>query len=100
MRDEAKRAIELRRKDASRIIIPLMLTPDLGCLPKIHADLEQFHYADFREVNRYEDTLKRLVYILKHPEIVRSLHGLEAFRDYQPWWQKTLAFIIDVILRQ
>ncbi len=72
---EVARALKRRSQDSRRIIIPLMLTSDTGCLSKIDPELEKLHFINFfpeKDQARHEVMLKTLVYDLKHLDDIRA----------------------------
>jgi len=68
VRVEAERALQLKRANPQRLIIPLLTTWDKSHLYAINRELENYQYADFREEGMYEQTLATLVYVLKRPQ--------------------------------
>lgn len=65
---EVECAVQQQHADSSIAIIPLIL--DMTSPARVHPELAKYQYADFTHPIKYDESLRRLVYVLKHPDVL------------------------------
>lgn len=80
--DEVECAVKLQVADPSIAIIPLIL--DMTSPARVHPELAKYQYADFTHPIKYDESLRRLVYVLKHPEVLTGGSGTTVIPDEPP----------------
>lgn len=97
---EAAEALKRKELGASLLIIPVLIgdiESARRAAPQINEKLAQFHYADFTSGADYQTALRRLVYVLKNPKVVRQISltngPLVDMGDLRPWWMRALEVV-------